>query len=77
MNPTEKHIIEGNPTSDNVSYLADNEKNLCKHEKFTHQKLERGNWISETMYRDFEKSFNKTHKNTSLHREERVHQLRN
>ena len=33
INPMEKQIIERNTTSDNVSFLIDNKKCLCQHEK--------------------------------------------
>ena len=77
MNPMGKHITKRNTTSDNVTYLVDNKKCLCQHEKLYPLTDRRGKWISETMYRDIEKLFNKTHINTPLQREYTVYQLIN
>ena len=77
MNPMEVHITKNNTTSDTVSYLVDTKKCLCQHEKLHPLTAIRVKWISETMYRDIKKLFNKTHKVTSLQREDTFYQLRN
>ena len=43
-----------NKTSENTTYLIDNQKNLCKHNKFYPLTARRGKQISETFYRDIE-----------------------
>ena len=69
MNPMGKHITERNTTSENVTYLVDNKKCLCQHEKLYPLTDRRGKWISETMYRDIEKQFQQdSHKYTSSER---------
>ena len=65
VNPTEKQIIERITTSDNVSFLVDNKNFLCQHEKLHPLTAIKGKWISETMHRYIEKSFNKDHLGTS------------
>ena len=77
MNPMEKHITEINTISQNFTYIVDNEKYLCQHEKLHPLIARRGKWVSETMYRDIEKLVNKTHINTSLQREDTDYQLIN
>ena len=72
MNPMGKHIIERNTTSDNVSYLVDNEKCMCQYKKFTHEQLERGNIFQKKIIEILEASFNKTHIYASLHRKIKV-----
>ena len=46
--------------------LDDNKKNLCQHNKLQPLTARGVTFVSETMYRDIEKSFNMTHRNTSL-----------
>ena len=36
MNPMEKHIIKMNTTLENMTYLVDNEKNMCQHKNCNH-----------------------------------------
>ena len=50
-----KKRLERNTTSENITYLVDNKKNLCQHNKFHPLTARRGKWISEKMYRDIEK----------------------
>ena len=69
-------LVPTNKTSDNVSYLVDNKKCLCQHGKLHPLIAIMGKCISETMYRYVEKSFNKTHIDTSLQRKMKVYQLR-
>ena len=64
MNPMEKHITKINTASENITYLVDNKIILCKHNRLHPLTAIRGKCISETMYRDIEKSFNMTHRNT-------------
>ena len=77
MNPTGKQITEKKKTSDNISFLIDNKSCLCKHEKLHPLTARKGEWILERLYKDIEKSFNKTHLGTSIHTQMKVFQLRN
>ena len=77
MNPMGKNITKRSTTSENITYLVDNKTFMCQHETFHPLTARRGEWVSETMDRDIEKSFNKTYINTSLQCEEMVYQLRN
>ena len=43
-----------NTTSENMTYLVDNQKCMCHHKKLRPLTDKRVNWISETMYRDIE-----------------------
>ena len=77
MNPREIHITKMNTTSENMTYIFDNKKNLCQHKKLHPLTASRGKWISEKMYRDNEKSFSIVHRNTSIQRVETIYQVRN
>ena len=55
VNSMEKHIIERNTASDNISFLVDNQNFLCQHEKLHPLTSRKGKCISEIMYRDLEK----------------------
>ena len=78
MNPMGKHIIERNTTSYNVSYLVDDAKCLCQHEKSHPLTDIKGKWISEIIYIYILRIlFNMTHIDTSLHMKIRVYQIRN
>ena len=51
-------------TSENMTYLVDNQKNMCEHNKLHPLPDRRGIWISETMYRYIKKysaSFREVH----------------
>ena len=52
-----------NTTSENMTYLVDNNKKDCQHKKLHTFTDRREKWISETMYRDIEKSFRIIHRN--------------
>ena len=41
-----------NKTSENTTYLIDNKKFLCQHNKFYPLTARRGKWISEKLYRE-------------------------
>ena len=77
INPIEKQITKMNSTSENITYLVDNKKNLCQHKKFHPLTDRRRKLISETTHRDIEKSFSMTHRNTSLQRAETIYQIIN
>ena len=64
MNPMKKHIIKMNTTLENMTYLIDNKKNMCQHNKLHPLTARRRKWIPETMYRDIERSFSTIHINT-------------
>ena len=55
MNPMKKNITKRNTTSENITYLVDNKKFLCQHEKLHPLTAKRGKLISEIIYRDIEK----------------------
>ena len=55
MNPMGKRITKRNTTPENITYLVDNKTVLCQHGKFHPLTARKGEWISETMYRDIEK----------------------
>ena len=55
-----------NTTLQNMTYLVDNKKNVCQHNKLHLLIARKGEWISETMYGYIEKSFSTIHCNTSL-----------
>ena len=55
MNPMEKHITKMNTSSKNMTYLVDNRKSLCQHNKLRPLTARRGKWVSEKIYRDIEK----------------------
>ena len=44
-----------NKSSENMTYLIDNNKNMCQHNKFHPLTARKGKCISETMYGDIEK----------------------
>ena len=50
----EKQIREKNKTSDNASYLVDNEKSICQHRKLYQLTARKEKFISETIYADLE-----------------------
>ena len=60
-----------------MTYIIDNNVFLCQHNKLHLLTAIRGKWLSETMYRDIEKSFSMIHRNTSLQRVETIYQIRN
>ena len=51
----EKNITKRNTTSENITYLVDNKKFLCQHEKLHPLTAKRRKLISEIIYRDIEK----------------------
>ena len=51
MNPMEKLKNTTNKTSENMTYLIDNKKFQCQHNKLHALTDRRGKWISETLYR--------------------------
>ena len=73
MNPMEKHTKTMNKTLENTTYLIDNNFLLCQHKKLHPLTARRGKWISETLYRDIEKSQKMIHRNTSLQRVEKIY----
>ena len=77
MNHIEKYITKKNTTSDNITYLVNIKNILCQNNKLHPLTARRGKLISETIYRDIEKSFNMTHINTSFQKEEIVYLIRN
>ena len=77
MNPMEKQITKINTTSKNKTYLVENQKNMCQHNKLHPLTSKREKLKSETMYRDIEKSFNVIQRNTSLQRVKTIYQIRN
>ena len=52
MNPMEKLKNTMNKTSENMTYLIDNKKNLRQHNKLHPLSARRVKWISETLYRE-------------------------
>ena len=52
MNPMEKLKNSMNKTSENMTYLIDNKKFLCQHNKLHPLTARRGKWILETLYRE-------------------------
>ena len=77
MNPPEKKITKMNTTLENMTYIVDNKTFLCQHNKLHPLTYRKGKRMSETMYRDIEKSFIGIHKNTSLQRADTIYQIRN
>ena len=61
MNPMGEQIKTMSTTSENMTYLVD-KKNVCQHNRLNQLTDRRRKWISETMYRYIEKSFNNIHK---------------
>ena len=72
----EKHIIESNTTSDNLSSFIDNKNYLCQHKKLHPLTARKRKWISKIIYRDIENLFNSTYLDTSLQTKMNVYQLR-
>ena len=52
MNPMEKLKNTMNKTSGNMTYLIDNKKNLCQHNKLHPLTARKVKWISEILYRE-------------------------
>ena len=52
MNPMEKLEKTMNKTSENMTYLIDNKKILCQHNKLHPLTAGRGKWIPEKLYRE-------------------------
>ena len=77
MNPMEEQIKKMSTTSENMTYLVDNRKNICQHNKLHPLIAKISKWISETMYKDIEKLFSTTHRNTSIQRVEMIYQIIN
>ena len=72
-----KRIIGRNTTSYKVSFFVDNKNCLFQHKFLNPLTARKGKWISETMYRDLEKSLNNTHLDTSIQTKMKACQLRN
>ena len=51
-----------NTSAEKMTYLVDNKTIMCQYTKLHPLTARRGKWISETIYRDIEKSFIKIHK---------------
>ena len=66
-----------NKTSENTTYLIDNKKNRCQHNKLHPLTARRGKWISEVLYRDSENIIKIIHVNISLQRVENIYLIRN
>ena len=49
-----ENIKKMNTTSENIKYLIYNRKFLCQHNKLHPLTDRRGNWVSETLYREIE-----------------------
>ena len=77
VNPMGKQIKKMSTKSENITYLVVNKTNMCQLNKLYPLTARRGKGISETMYRDIEKSFSMTHRNILLHRMETIYQIIN
>ena len=77
MNHMEKHITKRNTASENITYMVDKNCFLCHHDKLHPLQLKRGNGFQKQCIDILKNSFNKTHTNTSLQREETIYQLIN
>ena len=73
MNPMEKLKNTMNKTSDNMTYLIDNKKILCQHNKLHPLTARRGKWISETLYIEIATIKKMIHQNVSLQRVENIY----
>ena len=77
MNPMGKLKNNMNKTSENMTYLIDNKKFLCQHNKLHPLTARRGNWISETLYREIASIIKMINQTILLQRVENIYYIRN
>ena len=77
LNLMGKYVTKMNTTSENMTYLVHNKKNMCQQNKLHPLKHIKVKWTSEIMHRDIEKLFSMIYRNTSLHRVKKIYQIVN
>ena len=77
LNPMAKLKNKMNKTTENMTYLINNKKFLCQHNKLHPLTSIRRKWISETLYREIASIEKMIHRTVLLQRLEKIYYIRN